>query len=161
MRHLPLALLLLATALGLAHALSLGDLPARVPSHFGIDGQPDAWMSRAGLQWLYAGLLLGMLLMFGALGPMIRKLPVEVVNLPNRDYWLAPERREESIRAITRTLYVYGAATQVFMMVVFWESAQASRSGGALSDRVWIHLGIFGIATLAWVISLFRRFPAP
>ena len=33
--------------------------------------------------------------MMAAIGYFVRCLPIRILNLPNRDYWLAPERQGE------------------------------------------------------------------
>ena len=51
-------------------------LPERVATHFGFNGTPNGWMSRAA----DAAFTLG----------------TSAINIPNRAYWLAPERRRET-----------------------------------------------------------------
>src|ERR1700682_6716418 len=98
-----LSLVLFVTLLiaGLAFIVgTIGQLPPRVASHFGAAGQTNAWMSRDG----YALFILG----FGTLFPMfivasIAWLPHVMsrgVKLPNRDYWLAPARRGETLATL-------------------------------------------------------------
>lgn len=73
-------------------AATSGALPQRVATHFGAGGAANGWMPRNGCTWtmLVVRTVLPLLL-FGAL----RQLPMcaeRYVNLPHRDYWLAPGR---------------------------------------------------------------------
>src|SRR5262249_61256788 len=76
---------------------TIGQLPERVASHFGSDDDPDAWMTRNG----YLFFILSLVLVYpGLIGFLIGFLPrvrPEWVNFPNRDYWLAPQRRGDSL----------------------------------------------------------------
>src|SRR5690606_3467074 len=88
-------------------------LPATVASHFGAGGDADGFMPRAAY--------LGVMCVAGAALPAIiviaqqrimRKWP-QRVNLPNREYWLAPQRREATVQAITRHLMLFGFGLSV------------------------------------------------
>jgi hypothetical protein len=83
---------------------SYGDLPARVASHFDAAGHPNGWMSRDGVVDFTLGL--GILMPAFVLATMAGAgwLPSHLVNLPNREYWLAPERRP----AVRRVLLCFG-----------------------------------------------------
>jgi len=68
-------------------------LPSRVASHFNGAGTADGWMTRANYLafTLCLAILLPLFLVVGCF--LFRYLPARAFNLPNRDYWLAPERR--------------------------------------------------------------------
>ena len=91
-----LALALLYGVLVALVAEAYPRLPERVASHFSLGGEPDGWMSRPSYA---ASILLGAAMVAivcaGALY-IARYLPVTSVNIPNRAYWLAPERRRET-----------------------------------------------------------------
>src|SRR5687767_14137463 len=93
-------------------------LPDTVASHFGGSGRPDGWSSKEtyGVNIIaIAGVLA---LMFLGIGPFIRRLPNDVINFPNRDYWLAPERRDASLAALARMLHGIGIATLALLIGV-------------------------------------------
>lgn len=101
MLHPRIALISLLAMLGIllaSMAATYRRLPDRVASHFSIDGRPDGWMSRP----TYAGATLGGAVLVAALcaGPLYltRFLPESMINIPNRAYWLSPERRDEADR---------------------------------------------------------------
>ena len=45
--------------------------------------------------------MVGLSTLFGAIGALIRVTPDDAINLPNKEYWLAPARREATISTMT------------------------------------------------------------
>jgi uncharacterized membrane protein len=72
---------------------TLDQLPERVASHFGLDGLANGWMSRGGYVAFVCLIPLGVAAVFFGASALIRRLPAAWVNIPCREYWLAPERR--------------------------------------------------------------------
>ncbi len=64
-------------------------LPDRVASHFDLSGKADGWSTKQGLLRAYLGIigLVALTILGGAFG--VSKLPVSVINLPNRELWLS------------------------------------------------------------------------
>lgn len=79
-------------------------LPERIATHFKSGGAADGWMSRASH--------FKFMLTFGLLFPLsvpavcygVRFLPDSLVNIPRREFWLAPERRPQTMN------YLFGHA---------------------------------------------------
>src|SRR5277367_5148881 len=100
---IPLTALAICYILFFAYVIaSYDDLPAKVASHFDIEGRPNGWMSRemcvgftVGLGILMPALVVGMM---GGAG----RIPVSFINLPHRDYWLVPERRGPALAILLR-----------------------------------------------------------
>lgn len=68
-------------------------MPPRMASHFAADGRANGWQSREGFFLL-------MLLVSASSAVVVapRQIAAKAnarINLPNRDFWLAPERRAE------------------------------------------------------------------
>jgi uncharacterized membrane protein len=102
-------------------------LPERVPTHFGINGVPNAWMSRDGaLLSYFAGVAITALVLAG-LVVLLPRLPVSVINIPNREYWFAEARRVESHLRISRALLLFSSATVLFLVSVFHLTFRASQ----------------------------------
>lgn len=97
-RWIFLALLLL----GAAYVWFTGDgLPERVASHFDASGNPDGYMNRSGYRLFILAFTAGFpLLVVTMLGLLYRRSAARM-NIPNRDYWLAPERVEGTIAFLT------------------------------------------------------------
>ena len=99
--HLGRAVLLFFISLGVAQALYFrAELPARVASHFDGAGRPNGWMARDGFVLFQCGLVLTLGALFGIGGRLLKVTPNGWINLPNKNYWLAPERRAESVAVL-------------------------------------------------------------
>jgi uncharacterized membrane protein len=94
-RFIPAALLaLLITGYLTFVSGSTSLLPERVASHFGANGEANGWMSRSGYLWFVAGMGVGLPLFIIGLSFLSKFFPISMVNVPNKEFWLAPGRRE-------------------------------------------------------------------
>jgi hypothetical protein len=149
------------TALALA-IRQHGSLPARVATHFGADGQPNGWMSRDGhtIGQVAISIFIGGL--FFALTLYLPRVPDRFVNLPHRDYWLAPQRRAATFAWLGSMLLWLGALLQGFLAYVFREVWRANLlTPPALRlNSLWLQVSLF-ILTAGLVITLLFRFRRP
>jgi uncharacterized membrane protein len=159
MRTLLLAMPLVACA----HiAFYYAQLPERVASHFGPNGEADGWMSKSAFAAFYVGITAFQAAIFGGIGSLIRRTPNELINLPNKDYWLAPERREETIRGIAASMASFGVATIALVIAVMQLVIVANISGSfRLGNNVMYFLVAYLIYTLIWTVNLLRRYSIP
>jgi serine/threonine-protein kinase len=99
-RHLPV-LVFCALILWLLGDLVLAwpMLPQRIATHFNAAGYPNRWSSPTALLSQIGAQLGFMVALFVAAG-WVGRLPDQLVNLPNKDYWLAPERRAATFDAL-------------------------------------------------------------
>jgi hypothetical protein len=138
-------------------------LPIEVASHFGPGGIPDGFMShRAYVRFMLAFVvLLPLLLGLGA--SAVARLPVKLVNIPNREYWLAPERRAQAVAMLQRLMRSFAIMLVVFLCYVHWLVVRANASMPPLLDgsAFAAGLGAFMVALVAWIVMLRRRFRAP
>lgn len=148
-------------ALGLA-VQQHGSLPARVASHFGREGQPDGWMSRDTHTMTQVGITLFIALLFFALAMFMPRLPDRFINLPHREYWLAPKRRAETFAWLSGMLLCLGAALQVFLGWVFREVWQANQAPSPVlkMNSLWLQVSL-AIIVMGLIITLMSRFRQP
>jgi len=74
--------------------------PEQMAAHFNIQGSPDRFVSKAEFFWFQIQTLLVMILISLPLQFLFLILPPNLINMPNRDYWLAPERRAETLERL-------------------------------------------------------------
>ena len=132
------------------------DVPARVPTHVGLDGEPDAWADRS--VWSWFGLpALGLVLAAGldALTVWTHRHPALTgLNLPQKDAILAlpPERRAPVLARSAGMLYGVGAlclVTFVLIQLGTWTAAQDA--GGAGWVLAGVVVSVVGpLAALVW-----------
>lgn len=152
-----------ATFSALALAVRQRDsLPALVATHFGAEGQPNGWMARDSHTISQVGITLFVAAVFFALTLWLPRTPDRFVNLPHRDYWLAPARRAETFAWLTGMLFWLGALLQGFLAYVFREVWRANLvTPPALRlNSLWLQLSLF-ILTAGLVVTLLFRFRRP
>lgn len=97
---------------------SFPQLPERVASHFAASGAPNGWMTKQAFFIIYAVMI--------ALAAVIEIYPARSIggrssariNLPNKEYWLAPERRAETMAYFERFFAWYGCAFLLVMVLI-------------------------------------------
>jgi hypothetical protein len=92
-----LTLVALWLALGALIWRTLDRLPVRVATHFGLGGQPNGWMTRGSLVLFTLGFAIGLPILLHLTFLLIRRLAGAGFNIPHRDHWLAPERRDATL----------------------------------------------------------------
>ena len=150
---------LLLCIAGIGHALYFYHcLPAQVAQHFGPSGQPDAWGSKMEFLIVYLGAIAVLAATFICAGVAISKVPDSAINLPNKDYWLAPERRQQTLDHMYSYLLWFGSLTTVFLIDVFHQAFKVQLGKTTKLDHIWVSLEVFLTVTAVWCIALFRKF---
>lgn len=133
-------------------------LPDDMASHFDGSGTADGWMSKQAFVIFDLCMLALTALTFLVL-PKIR-WPDRWINMPRKDYWLAPERRETTFRYIERQMLLIGCATMVLLLAVFQFSIEANLDGSETipSTVTWWLVGGFVGLTMLWTARLVWHF---
>jgi uncharacterized membrane protein len=163
MRPSRLLLFLLAAAGVVQLLYSYPQLPETVASHFDGAGEPDGFQSKNAFVGFSTAMLVLTLFLFGGLGPLFRKFPSNWFNLPNRDYWLAPERREQTLEAISAQMEWLGAASlglYLFVIQMVIETNQTSEPR-LDSSSMLVVLGLYLLFTAIWTTRFILRFRKP
>ncbi len=134
-------------------------LPERVASHFGSNGHADGWMSKSSIAAFQLGMTGFMAVLFLGISKLIQVLPTDMINLPNRDYWLAPARRAATIEALGADMARFGTAMMVFLLGVQEATFRANINHTYQLGSLFF-LCLFGFLgfTAVWLIGLFRRY---
>ncbi|NEV61141.1 hypothetical protein [Thiorhodococcus minor] len=138
-------------------------LPERVAIHFAWGGAADGWAARLDSVLLTLSLDTLLFLTFWLSPALLRRTPVNWVNLPNRAYWLSPERREATIARFCERLWAFGAALFLFLLAVGLLTLAANRSDPVRRDQplFLVALGLFLAYTLYWTVALIQDFRLP
>ena len=155
-----IALGLLLAAVALFVVDSSQSLPAVLASHFAAGGQANGYMSRS--TYVVVALLLGVgIPLFTALLPLaMARTGGAGVNIPNRAYWFAAERREATIADIQMRSQCFACLLALFLAYLHWLLVQANaRHPAVLSlPAFFAGLGTFLFALALWARSLNARF---
>jgi hypothetical protein len=104
-------------------------LPELVRAHF------PSWMhfGAEGPRWVFV-VVTGAIPVLIALAALIsirllRSQPEKFVQIPNRDYWLSPARREQALDLIASRIYLLGAVKFIADAVFIYAAVRANLAG--------------------------------
>jgi hypothetical protein len=135
-------------------------LPERVASHFDLQGRPDGWMTREGTVRFMAAVGVGVPLIIMAAFNLARVVPLSCIHVPNKDYWFAKERREESLRWLGATGAWCAILLLIFLRLLHGLVIEANtvHPPHLPSKPLWIVAGIFVVGELLLVLRVMWRF---
>ena len=141
-------------------AISSRFLPPLVASHFDSAGHVNGRMPHA----TYAALTLVIVIV----APLfVTALPIRAfrksaanINLPHREYWLAAERRTDTIDTLSRYAIRFGIVLQLFLCYFHLVVVEANigSAPSLVSDAFTAGIVLLLITVLLWVVALFMRF---
>lgn len=135
-------------------------LPDRLASHFGPSGVPNGWMTKPQFLTVYALSLLPALAVEFWVARRIAKTPEARIHLPNKEFWLAPERREETLGYFQSFFAWYGCALLLLLVYVMGLALRANLDPSPrLPTGPTITAIIAFVAyNIGSVIAVYRRF---
>ena len=141
--------------------LSGAVLPERVASHFDAGGAANGYLPRS--MYLLTMLVVCALPVLACLAAAASlRNPRARINLPHRAVWLAPDRREETVRRIRRGMGQFSACLLVFLWYVQWLVVRANRHSPAHLPTAWMLGGlvVFVVVTVVWLRGFLWQFRA-
>jgi hypothetical protein len=140
--------------------ISSGTLPDTVASHFAASGIATGFLPRS----LYLRLTLILVVLpplgMNVLASLSLRNANARINLPNRDYWLTPDRRPESVEFVRRHVARLGVMLIVFFCYVHWLVVRANALAPPVLSSPWFITGLVALLASAviWVTIFLRRF---
>jgi len=138
-------------------------LPQLLASHFNAAGRANGWSSKEmffGLQGFIVCLLTAFFWLFPA---QLHRFPDRLINLPHKDYWLAPERRAATLAAVGDALTWFGCAALLLMLGVTQLVIQYNLQQAAAlpQSSMWTLIGGFALCAVLLTarLLLFTRRP--
>ena len=135
-------------------------MPPVLATHFGNGGAPNGWQTQSQF-FLLEVVMLGicLLLAFG-IPRLIGALPISLVNVPTKEYWLAPERREATMAFFKAQFAWFGCGFLGFLLVVNQLVFDANRtSPRRLNSTAFVTAMILFLAFVGiWTVRLIVRF---
>ena len=136
-------------------------LPSKVATHFNVNNEADGWMTRH----VYVLLILTLLISIPSvitvgISMLSRKFP-HLINLPNRDHWLAAPRLSESLDFLAAHSHRLGRLVIMLMTGLHYVVLVANRAEPPALPQSWLMAILLGFifALAMWIVALYRRFP--
>ena len=136
-------------------------LPETVATHFGAGNQANGWMSRNNYLFFTLSFITGVSAFVSfCVGTLPRKFP-QWTNVPNRDYWLAPARRDESLAFLSAHGKRLGCLIVMMMLGMHYTILIANHMQPPMLPVSTFSSILFGfvLALIWWIVRLYRRFP--
>ena len=138
-RSLPVTIVGILTVVSvLQHAWYWTQLPAEVATHYGIDGQPNDWMSRTIATLMLCGFQIGIPFFLIAVTSLASRLPNSMVNIPHRQYWLHPDRRSATLAWMSSMMGWIAVMSAIFMIIIGHLTFLANMAGSGLDVRFFL-----------------------
>lgn len=138
---------------------ALGEI---VATHFDAYGRTNGVMSKQNFL-IFEIALFALIVGEALLIPLIvERLPVSAINIPNRDHWLAEERRAETFAGIRSMFDALGVVLVAFFIAVNQIVFRANVIRETLPMGIFLAVfGVFLVAMAVWLIRFVRRFRIP
>jgi uncharacterized membrane protein len=134
-------------------------LPATVASHFNIRNNADSWMNRESFLIVQLVAITFLSVTFFLTSFLLPRLPKSLINLPNKDYWLSEERKNETFSILKRFSFWLGSLTLMLINLVFQDVYNANIVGSnKISSSIWIYLAAYLIVTGFLLFKLITYF---
>ena len=158
---LPKLIYVLLAAAGLLYFSFLyPQLPDPMASHFNASGAVTAWTPKSGFFILITIVTLAASVPVFLVPRAMAKLPNDKINLPNKEYWLAPERRAETMGYLGVQMGWFGSALLALLLCDLYNAVAANFRPDHHFDFVsfYVVLGAFLAFIIVWLIRLLSHF---
>lgn len=155
-----LVFVLLVVYVAIHFSSSYAQMPEVVASHFDGRGAPNGWQTKTAFFGFFIAMtVLSTVLGFG-LPAIIGAVPIQLINLPNKQFWLSPEHRGTTMEFLKSYFAWFGCAIYLVMIVFFDYAVQSNLhpESPPAASHLWYTLAAFLTFVIAWLIRLFMRF---
>lgn len=155
---------ILSIALGFIEGLFFYSLlPDRMAIHFNAFGQADGWGYKRQFFIFYGAIAAVMSLLFWGLPLLIRLVPEALINLPNKDYWLAPERKKQTLDRLSDQMLFTGCMALLLLDGILFLVIKTNLSATPVLQAEWMWglIVAFIASNVVWTVNLIRSFRRP
>lgn len=123
--------------------------PEQMAAHFNAQGLPDRFVSKAEFFWFQIQTLFIVVLVSLPLQVLFLVLPLGVINMPNREYWLAPERKAETLARLGDFGSMLFGVILLLVLAAFEISTYAN-----LQDPIVFNAGLMGMVMASGMVFI-------
>lgn len=155
---------LIFVLLALYAAVHFSDLYSQLPnvvaSHFNARGAANGWQTKQAFFGVLVIVSAVVAIVGFAVPKIISVLPSQMVNLPNKNYWLAPERATETMEFLQTSFAWFACALFLFNILVFDYAIQINLNPQhpPSSARFWYVLAGFLGFVFVWTVRILTKF---
>jgi len=137
-------------------------LPPVVASHFDGAGAANGWSSRNVFFAIYLTMVVMLIGIFIYLPRWSGRRGKLRMNIPNQDYWLAPQRQQQTMEFFQRQMMILGIAHLLLAIYTVQLAILANlQQESGLHSSMWWALGSYFVFLTLWLINLFLHFRKP
>lgn len=143
-------------------SLTLENLPDPFATHFNAANAPDRWLSHQ-QYWLVQALISVITpALLVILLSLSNRLPSYLINLPNKDYWLHPNRLADTQKKIIRFGWWMACIIIAFCIGMHYNLVVANQGETPTlhGKLLLLTVGLFAIAIVWWLRKLNKTFEA-
>jgi uncharacterized membrane protein len=158
-----LIFVLLAAYIAVYFSSYYSQLPNVVASHFDAHGIANGWQTKFGFFRVFVMVsVLAAVIGFG-LPRIIALVPAQLINLPNKQYWLSPEHLAETQEFLSIYFAWFGCAVILVIISTFDFAVQSNLHPDDRPDifRLWYTLAGFLAFVVVWIIRMLAKFRRP
>ena len=135
-------------------------MPDVVASHFNGRGVPNGWQAKPAFFGLFAAVSVLIASIGFGIPRIIASVPPQLINLPNKQYWLAPEHVAETMAFLNAYFAWFGCAVFLIVILTFDYAIQSNLHPDHRPDvsRMWYILAGFLVFMVVWLARMFTRF---
>jgi uncharacterized membrane protein len=93
-------------------------LPDILASHFGKAGSVNAWQTKTAFFSMELAIIVLATVVSFSIPRIIAAMPVSMINLPHKEFWLSPQRRDDTLAYIRVWTAWLGCALLAFLLFV-------------------------------------------
>ena len=134
-----------------------------VASHFNGRGVANGWQTKSAFFSVFVAVTVVAAVVGFGIPRIITAVPAEMINLPNKRYWLAPEHLAETQEFFSAYFAWFGCAVFLIVILTFDYAIQHNLHPENPPDpaRMWYILAGFLLFTLVWTIRMLAKFLRP
>ena len=158
-RKIALVIFLLVCAFYIAQGIYYyPQLPEKIASHFTMSGQANGWMAKSNFMTINYSIAGFIIITFMGLSFGLSKIPVSMLNMPNKNYWLSDEQKQKTCDFMSHYILWFGSMTVMLLTCINYHLFQFNKKKMQFLPYNKEIFSIYFVFTAIWIWGLYKRF---